>query len=259
MLVPEYPLLQSRYSLYFQNKDGIIPESLRLQGSHVTDEEALNDFLSVFASAINSPKKEVTGSIFIKRYVSLVAGALHAFSLHNRCLDLSLDHIHLVLKKDKLFIVLEHDDEPEAVSLVEDRKERRRLLLHHLYHTNIKPMWSAVIHATGISGSTLWATLSYLLAYWKEEDLRITESLELRSRIEEDYRFFTDYAWVGSFADCPINPIYSQFKKVDIDGEPVLLRAKCCLQHCLPGEDRSCYTCPRISEEERLRKYKALH
>jgi len=259
MLDSEYPLLQSRYNLYFRKKDVPGPEGLRFDGSLLSNEEALNDFLSAFATAINSPRKEVTGSLFIKRYVSLIAGAIHAFSLYNRCLDLSLDHIYLVLQKDKLLAVLEYEDAPEIICQTNDRAEQRKLLIHHMYHTNIKPMWSAIIHATGISGTTLWATLSYLVAYWKEEDLRTTESAELRAQIEEDYRFFANQAWVDSFADCPINPIYSFFKKVDIEGDTIALRAKCCLLHCLPGEDRHCYTCPRITEEERVRKYKALH
>lgn len=251
------PLLQSRYNIHFQNSESVPSDGIVLMGQDLVRNESLLPFLDAFSEAILSSRGEVTGSLFIKRYVSIIAGAVYAFTYHNHCLDLSLQNMKLVLKKDKLICVVQNTDEPDITSQAESREERRKQLLHHLYHTNIKKVWSAIIPATSINGATLWATLSYLFAYWKEADQLRIESPELLARMEEDYRFIAEHAWDESFTDCPVNPVFSKFDEVDIEGEKILVRAKCCLQFCLPGEKRYCYTCPRITEEERLLKYKA--
>lgn len=259
MATLDHPLLTTRYHMFHADSSHISSEALIIQGVDLLHPEILEAFLSAFGQAIQSSRKEVTGSIFMKRYVSLIAGALYAFSYCNRCLDISLEQLKIVLMKDKLHFLLALDEELPSISVIPEREERRRLLLQHMYHSNMKPVWSAIIHATGIGGSTLWATLSYLVAYWKQEDILKLETDEAKQRVEEDYRYFTNHAWIDSFADCPINPIFSRFKSVQIDDHSVLVRAKCCLQHCLPGADRHCYTCPHINEENRTRKYRAHH
>ncbi|GAA0383761.1 IucA/IucC family C-terminal-domain containing protein [Paenibacillus motobuensis] len=259
MATLDHPLLMTRYHMFHADSAHISSEALIIHGVDLLHPEALEEFLSAFGQAIQSPRKEVTGSIFMKRYVSVIAGALYAFSYYDRCLDISLEQLRIVLQKDKLHFLLAIEEELPGISMIPEREERRRLLLQHMYHTNMKPVWSAIIQATGIGGSTLWATLSYLVAYWKQEDIDKLETAEARRCLEEDYRYFTDYAWIDSFADCPINPIFSRFKSVEIDDHSVLVRAKCCLQHCLPGDDRHCYTCPHISEENRTRKYRNHH
>jgi len=259
MATLDHPLFLTRYHMFRTDSVHISSEALIIQGIDLLHPEALEAFLSAFGQAIQSPRKEVTGSIFMKRYVSVIAGALYAFSYCDRCLDISLEQLKIVLQKDTLQFLLATDEELPSTSAVSERDERRRLLLHHMYHSNMKPVWNAIIQATGIGGATLWATLSYLIAYWRQEDINQLVTDEARRCALEDYRYFTDKAWIDSFADCPINPIFSRFKSVEIDDHTVLVRAKCCLQHCLPGDDRYCYTCPRINEENRARKYRSHH
>ncbi|MDQ0889040.1 ferric iron reductase protein FhuF [Paenibacillus sp. V4I9] len=69
----------------------------------------------------------------------------------------------------------------------------------------------------------------------------------------------SQYLWFGEKAE---NPLICRFRQVKIpmhDDRHILLREKCCLNYCLPGGDRYCYTCPLITDERRIEKYLAAH
>ena len=237
-------------------------EALALTGKQIVDEIRLKRFLGEFAHLIGSSQPEVTGSLFIKRYVPVIVGSLYAFIVHDSVIAISLDRISVVWVQDHLRFRLTQRDEPITLHAESDRNDMRMKHIMHLYHDNIKPVWNAIMNVTGIDEQTLWATLSYLLAYWKEEWIRSAELPEQKKRIEEDYRYITENVWRECFKDIKRNPFICRFLRMDNpmeEGKEILVRAKCCLNYRLPGEDQYCYTCPRLTEARRLQKFKLAH
>lgn len=215
-----------------------------------------------YGKSIQSPAPKVKGSLFIKRYNSLIAGALYAYTHHQYGLNLSLSNIRIVLEGSGIKFRIQESDEFHLLQQPHPLEQRRELYFRHLYSDNVCRVFERVVRHTGIQESNLWATLSYMLAYWKEEWIYQAQSPQLKAQIEENYRYMTKEAnplWFGEKVE---NPLIHRFRKVKIPmhgDRHILLREKCCLNYCLPGGDRYCYTCPLITDERRIEKYLAAH
>lgn len=251
-------VLQNDHNIFFSDDRS----GLCLPAVDIRDKAKLGHFINEFAKAIFSPKLQVTGSLFVKRYSTLIVGAWYSF-IHFDCgLDLSLPNVSLLMKESTISYGLANGDEPQAVALAGSHKERRAQYVQHLMMENASILFAQIISLTGIDAATLWATLSYLLAYWKESWLRAAASPALQEKIEEDCAYLVEEAKAEWFGNKSPNPLIHIFKKVEnplLPVEPILIRDKCCLNYCLPGDDRYCYTCPRINDKRRIAKYIAAH
>lgn len=215
-----------------------------------------------FGELMESPARKVTGSLFAKRYCSLIAGAVYTYMHHQHGLNLSLSNVRVVLKGGGLDFWIEDSGEFHQLQQPQSREQRRELYFRHLFSDNVCRVFERVVMNTGIQESNLWATLSYLLTYWKEIWINQAQSMCLREQIEEDYRFMMEEANHLWFREKKVNPLIHNFRQVKIpfyNDQHILLREKCCLNYCLSGGDRYCYTCPLITDERRIEKYLAVH
>ncbi|WP_284639238.1 IucA/IucC family C-terminal-domain containing protein [Paenibacillus silviterrae] len=208
----------------------------------------LEELMQAFAEQAAAPCGKVTGSLWVKRYCSLIAGAFYAFSRWDALLNLSFTHLSVSLNGSGLQFTL-----PEGCLTYEgSHEEKRDYFIRHVFYEHTEPLFARVSELMGIDRPTLWATLSYLLAYYMEAPSHREEDPELQARIQDDYLFIAD----------KVEEISVDFRAVPspIDAnERILIRSKCCWSFCLPGEDRYCYTCPRITDERRMEKYVAVH
>jgi ferric iron reductase protein FhuF len=251
-------VLQKNYNILFS---GDLP-GLYFPAVDIYDEARFGCFINEYAKAIASPKLSVTGSLFVKRYSTLMVGAMYGFIHYDYGIDLSVHNVCLVLKDQNVYYRLMKTDEPEGLALVRDRSDKREQYVGHVLTENITPVFEHIIRHTGIDAATLWATLSYSLAYWKGVWVRNAKFPVLQEQIEEDYRYLVREARPEWFGATSRNPLIDNFHGIDDPihaGQPILLRHKCCLNYCLPGDDRYCYTCPRITDERRIEKYIAAH
>lgn len=247
-------VLRNSHNIVFGS--GGTPES----GACLEHEIEFVYLMNNFGDFIKSPAIKVTGSLFAKRYCTLISGAIHTFLHHQYGIDLSLPNIRVVLKEDGLHYRIGDSREPHQLQQSQSHEQRREIYFQHLFSDNVCRVFEQIVRNTGILESNLWATLSYLLEYWKEVWIQQAQSQRVRERIEEDYRFMMEEAHHLWFQE--INPLMYTFSKVKVPGNHdrhILLREKCCLNYCLPGEDRYCYTCPLITNERRIEKYLAVH
>ena len=234
------------------------PES----GACLEHETEFVNLMNQFGDFIKSPSIKVTGSLFAKRYCTLISGAIHTFLHHQYGIDLSLPNIRVVLKEGELLYRIADSGEFHLLQQSQSHEQRREIYFRHLFSDNVCRVFERVARYTGIQESHIWETLSYNLTYWKEVWIHQAQSLSLRERIEEDYRFMMEDANHLWFREKTVNPLVHSFHQVKIpfyNDRHILLREKCCLNYCLPGGDRYCYTCPLITDERRIEKYLAAH
>lgn len=258
-MVPfDLPLLQSRFNISFgacTNKEEI--ESIALDS-----EEQFAYLLKRFGESLNTSDRSVVGSLFIKRYGSLIAGGLYLWTHHHIGIDMSVEKVKITVNDSGLNFHIADYAEFEPLKSADDPKRKNDLYIGHLLSENVHPVFAKTMNLTGIRESNLWATFSYLLAYWKKEWIRQAKSSESRSTIDNVYHAMTEQYVSEWFPGKASNPIIKRFRSIDDplhEGQHILLRAKCCLNYRLPGEDRYCYTCPLISDEKRIEKYLAAH
>lgn len=215
-----------------------------------------------FGTIVQSPNARVTGSLWIKRYGSLVAGALYAWIHHSYGMDVSLKDVRVIISEDGIKFHVRNCRLLENLDSAGSDEQRTDLYIQHLFAVNVLPVIQMTVRHTRIPEKNLWATLSYTLAYWKAEWLRQAPTSDVRRRIEEIYRRMEPDASAGLFAGIAGKPLLCSFRSVEDplhEERRILIRDKCCLNYCLPGEDRYCYTCPLISDERRIEKYLAVH
>ncbi|MDQ0897339.1 IucA/IucC family C-terminal-domain containing protein [Paenibacillus sp. V4I7] len=256
MLPFDSTVLHNSHNIVFGS--GSNPES----GSCLEDEIEFVHLMEDFGDFMKSPAPKVTGSLFAKRYCSLIAGAVHTYMHHQYGLDLSLPNVRVVVGEEGIHYRIVDSGEFQQLQQLQTREQRRELYFRHLFSDNVCRVFERTERYTGIQESNLWATLSYNLTYWKEEWIHQAQSLWLRERIEEDYRFMMEEANHLWFREKTVNPLIHSFRQVIVpcyNDRHILLREKCCLNYCLPGGDRYCYTCPLITDERRIEKYLAVH
>ncbi|WP_410513161.1 hypothetical protein PaeBR_01405 [Paenibacillus sp. BR2-3] len=249
--------LQRNHNIHFTEET---PYSPICSGLDLLHPASLQSFLDVFGSMIRSPRQAVTGSLFGKRYSTLAAGALYSFTVSDYGVNISLNVLQLSLIDKSFHFHLTRRTQTMAIVMGSTRIQRRKQYLTHIFNDNLIPVFSMVSRYTGLDESVLWGHLSYLLAYWKKKWVSQAKSEELKSRIEADYRYIIDEA--GSEL-CVIkkNRLQDDFRCIPVPHHAdrlITVRKKCCLNYCLPGEDRYCYTCPKITDERRITKYLCL-
>ncbi|MDQ6421971.1 (2Fe-2S)-binding protein [Paenibacillus sp. LHD-117] len=258
MLSFDMPLLRDRFNIWFEAD----ANEQTAERTTLSAGEQFDRLLKHFGAALNTSDRRVIGSLFIKRYGALIAGALYLWTHRRIGLDVSPKNVRVATNGIGLTYHILAPIEYGPLLAVQDTNRKNELYIGHLLSEGIYPVFAEIVRHTGIGESNLWATLSYTFAYWKREWIREAVSQQNRDDIESVYQVMTEHFQPEWFPRKYKNPIISRFRCVDDplhDGQQILLRAKCCLNYRLPGEDRYCYTCPLITDERRIEKYVAAH
>ncbi len=259
-MVPFDPkVLEDRHNTWFESD---VDKAKYLDIVGLETEESFVHLLDGFGAILQSPDRRVTGSLWIKRYSSLIVSAMYVWIRHGYGIDLSLDRVKVLLNKDGINLIVLDYRQLDLLKSFRSGEQQTEVYLQHLFSVNVCPVFKRTVQHSGIQEATLWATLSYSLAYWKEEWIREDSSSEVRLRIDDVYRRMAEHAKPEWFVEKTTNPLNCRFRSVENPFQTdkhILLREKCCLNYRLPGEDRYCYTCPLISDERRIEKYQSVH
>lgn len=238
-------------------------EGIRFKLSELENDERLLSFLGAFGESIQSPALQVTGSLLVKQYGLLVSGAMHGYMRCREAVDLSPDRVQFVLSAKGLQFAVQSAEEPDFLRGRADNAEARTLYFDHVFADQACRVVWRVAQVTRIDAGTLWGNLSYGLAYWKNEWLQETALSEAeRGRIEDDFHELYGSFRPQRFPQLQANPLTTAFRSVSnpyAPEKPIMVRTKCCLNYCLPGGDRYCYTCPRITDDKRIDKAHEAH
>ncbi|MFD0682094.1 MULTISPECIES: hypothetical protein [unclassified Paenibacillus] len=258
MNITEHRSWAPAYRIFFSEKT----EGTQFAQKNLDQDAELLIFLDEFANALQSPALQVTGSLFIKRYSSLIVGAMHGFIRNREVIDLTPERVILVWKDTTLQFVIDPVEFPSFLNGLTEEEQRERYF-DHVFADQAGTMLRRVAELTRIDIDTLWGNLSYSLAYWIQEWLKSDSLTEAeRKRIIDDYSELVGNFRQERFPNLPENPIISNFRIVDnpLDThKPISVRSKCCLYYCLPSSSKYCYTCPRITDEKRIEYYGEIH
>jgi ferric iron reductase protein FhuF len=239
---------------------GEIPKGAEeLPQTDMADSEKLLAFLSKIGAELKSPAVQVTGSLFMKRYGLLVAGAMHGYMRRRQAMDLSPERVTLVWRDGELFFRVDGEHALLTESGPDSMKSAvSARYLDRLFAEQVCFALTNIARTCRNAERKLWATLSYSLYYWTTAWLSEPGLGKRESQfIEQDYAELLSAGGVDRFPGMSGNPMTGRFRMAAVPGKPdgrLAIRSECCLLYCLPGKDRHCLTCPRITDEQRLAK-----
>lgn len=249
-------ILQDRHHV------SIVPRLSIVRIAEYTDEE-FQLLADRYGTAIGSPDRKVSGSLFIKRYNALIMAAFYVWTHHGYALDLSLDKVGVTAApKGLAFQVVDAGEWDIPAAEAQSFEVRSMAYLKLLFAEHISPIYAKAAKYTKVPESGLWSGLSFLIEHWKQEWTLKSDSDEVMRRIAAVYRIVTEHAAPDWFPFYKSNPLNFQFRRIEDPLQPgrdIILRNTCCMNYRLPGEDRYCYTCPLITDERRMEKYLAAH
>jgi ferric iron reductase protein FhuF len=214
------------------------------------------EFVEVYAPQIKAESPDVCATYFASWIGRLCAAVSYAM-WHDR-LDLNL-------MPEAVFLQMEETPRGAAISfrlaclepvaLPSEPEVENELMLQGLasfINQTIRPVVEAVSGVGGVSPGAVWALmgagLHYMLDKWRSEET----DPELKARLETmaDILIHRLPAEVFGRQSNPFNIKFRMTKNLKGDGQ-IRLKASCCLAYKTKTGYGYCFSCPRISEEER--------
>jgi hypothetical protein len=251
-----YKLLESRYLVTLNHiEDAWFSSSLR----GLLERDTMNDMVALYVKAIKAYGPDVAGTYFCS-YLRLVFSAMQYSLTHYDVVpSMTLDDmvVHMFDRDGYSTIVFRiiSTDEKACPSPELRDKWRAEVLCDFIQHT-VRPLIESLAEAVKLKPSYLWAIVAQDVPHSKDKWLKEADHDGLRNRIVEDFQFLREDLAPSIFG-IKKNPFDMEFTYVQHRTEPtelVPLKPVCCLAFRTHSNFGYCYTCPRISEEERAAK-----
>ncbi|MBN6189055.1 hypothetical protein JQN58_19555 [Aneurinibacillus sp. BA2021] len=229
---------------------------MAVQGEEMATVSGVAPVLSKAREHLGNPKLAAIGSLFVKWHFSMVAlAALYAVTRLNRSYDWSLSNLSFCFSEEKnwnTYVKNSKEDRP----FPDQREQWRDAQIQRLFSETVGPVFRAVAAHTGVSIRTLWAHVSFAVYHYYEEWGREAGSEAEQKRLADDFSFLTQALPADWFTDMSYNPFTENYTYVphpQEEGRMIRLRTRCCFHYCL-SEGRYCYTCPGLTEEQRMQQ-----
>ncbi|EGL83125.1 ferric iron reductase [Caldalkalibacillus thermarum TA2.A1] len=221
--------------------------------------ESVQQFIKAYGEKIKATIPDVVATFFSSYYGYLLSGVQYMISCHDTILDLSLanvevqvyraqphDYYGLVFKVKK-----QSTEEPSC-----DRKQWRQEILEKLYSHNVVPLLQSFVKATNVRIRDLWGQVALSLYYGHDKILEYAQQEEQRRKVLADFHFLTKELHPQVFG-LKNNPFDITFRMIEAPTEPgsfLRMKPSCCLYYLTEGAANKCYTCPRMTAEEREKR-----
>ncbi|UHA75537.1 (2Fe-2S)-binding protein [Paenibacillus sp. 481] len=232
--------------------------------SELLDKEKMQQFSAFYGPHIEALSPEVIASFFGSWYGCVSAVLQYGMSHHDRVPVLSLSNIEVQVYEDHghsmfNFMLIEHKEEacPNPLD-AQARSEWRAQVLDTFYKKEAKPLVDMFAESTGLNAGQIWTRMADSLNYYYELWHGRASSLELKQKLEADMEALkeTEPETFGRSK----NPFILRFRYVEDwhdAGKQLRMKSVCCLAY-KTKDHGYCYTCPRMSKEERVAKKQAL-
>lgn len=211
--------------------------------------------LLAIRDVFQAPDLKVTASLFIKRYCAYI-GILEGMSRRNIGLSLSLSDLSFVCSETTVAVYTPVFPVKECPR--EERGIWRERFLTGLFRDHVAIMIDALARETKLSASIMWGHVAFYVHVMYRKWIQEEKNEAVRERLVADFQYLLA-APPELFGSQINNPLQMSFCKMKTADKEILLRRTCCLNY-KAGTKGACYTCPRLTEQERiqqLQKYAA--
>ncbi|UVI30794.1 hypothetical protein [Paenibacillus spongiae] len=212
---------------------------------------------------LKATSPELPASFMGLSIYNLGAAVQLVLAQHNRLLDLSLSNLTFqIVPYGNYALAHSHIHEIRWTDVPDLNEQREAFLkreLTALYKTVIGPLIRTAAQCAGVMPSLMWNQFGSRTLSMREYLLQRDTRPIVRERFDHDYKVLTEldgpdvferrrnpYVHRPRYAASPYEP-----------GKEVLIRSSCCMYYCrVDGE--YCYTCPKLTAEQRNAKFDEL-
>lgn len=253
-------VLEQRFWL---SETGITEAEHRFCLCDLLREEEMDRFIRLYTETLRGSHIDV-GGMYLVTWFSQVCSALHyTVSCHHTALHLSLDRIEIQLRPRPDGPVLAFRTPSFSITPCPEahREEWIEAFFQTWYLEQVKPFLTAVARSSGIPAAQLWAQLTTRLYHAMDFILEETKDEATRAQIESDFDILVHRIGPKIFEGRK-NLFNLKFKMVEYPVYPDRLfrvKAACCLYYKTEKACGDyCFTCPKISDEDREEKKRKL-
>ncbi|MEI7025500.1 (2Fe-2S)-binding protein [Paenibacillus sp. y28] len=243
-----------------QEKSGLL---IQVTLEELLHGEAMERFLAAYTARLRAADPDVAATYFIS-YYTMVCGAFHYLLWHNEILpDLSPSNLGVQLFLNGEYPGLVFNLQTPQGDPAPHQTQQRAWLEKRLavfYSTIVRAVVERSAAAGGIRASHLWgqvaARLAFLRDKWKKEPM--TERQQ--EALSAGYELLLELP--GSVFGTARNPLNRKFRYIEDPrnpGEQVRIRASCCMAYKTGFGHGYCYTCPKLTGEQREMRKQELY
>ena len=269
-------LFQKTLEQYFNLDASPDPPAGSLRALEIDDADSLERLIAAQPPEMaDQSQPNVSGVMTGKLYSAFPVAVVFAAALFDRALPVDRNTVRIQPGGSHGFRFWIPEEAlvaaPQLAADPAQRSELLRDLLEELFERHVAAVWKGLAEHTGADLRSLWSLLSTNLAtmFLRSEQepyrssLGITENRREQLRTDEELLFAQGAQ--GPFPQRSRNPLRQAtrlFTPPAEVGPPIYLRTKCCLRYRIRVGGEAvpyCSTCPKISDNERLRLMKHPH
>lgn len=220
-------------------------------------------FVKQYGEAIGALEPAAAATYFAGWFSGMALAVQYAVSLCNASFDASLAGltIQMVYKEGRCALCFRLRDGTVRVA-PEGEKERtawRDRILTAFYRDTVRPLYEAIAAAAGCDVGQLWGQLPSRMANQTEQWRKTEPGNGILYRISEDVRFLKDGLdpVVLNRRKSPFDVKLRYIESVKDPEQTIPMKSSCCM-HYRTGNGVYCYTCPRLTEEQRAARLAEL-
>ncbi|CAG7617203.1 hypothetical protein PAESOLCIP111_01994 [Paenibacillus solanacearum] len=225
--------------------------------------ERAKAFVDRYGAAIGAMEPAAAAAYFAGWFSGVAHAMQYAVSVCNASFGVPLGDltIQMVHKENRCALSFRLQDGTVHAAPEEegDRDAWRDRVLTAFYRDTVRPLFEAVAAAAGCDAGQLWGQLPSRMANQTEQWRIAAAEEDVSTRIAADARFLKE-----GLDPVPLNRVKSPFdvKLRYVEGvkdpeQRISLKSSCCM-YFRTGSGTYCYTCPRLTEQQRAARLAEL-
>lgn len=232
-----------------QNPPDLALSESEVLATRLLSPDALREVIVAHAATLGTTELPVAASSWAKHYVApLLREMLPAVALRRQIPDMAAENVLVRLEAGTPRAIRFVNPTPHAPEDVRAWAWRR------LFGEHLAPVFDTLEQAAGISRGILWNSVGNYCVWFFDELAKDATALHAQ---EDRAALLEAVELPGVTGPNPLrDPV--RYECLDEPGLPprVQVRRTCCLKDRIPGKP-PCYSCPRISRDERIRLVRA--
>lgn len=252
----DYKLLENQLSVITELKQDAI---YTIPAVDLLDRDKAASFLLFYQKEIKGLDIQVAGTYLAAGWRVLCAAVQYMLGVTNRWLSFALGNITIQVSRvhdyPRIFFVV-HDSH-ELLWHEGDRKEWREEWIGGFYQKTIAPVFENISAITGLPLGQVWGQIPLGIEYYVNTLKETLDHETDQQALMEQYSFLVKELDPGWF-NLSRNPFAVKPRWIDNPrrpGEQMQMKPTCCLAYRTDTGHGYCYSCPKMTKEQREAKH----